>query len=132
LPILTDICDKLALVCDVEPRAVIPLLTMPSIYEVPLVLEEAGLGDYVCDRLNISPTSKDLDDWRTWVQRLKNPQRTVNVAVVGKYVELPDAYLSVKESLIHATVDPTAGVNIHSLHSDHVYSESRGQLSAEV
>src|SRR5437867_52246 len=131
-PISAEIRDKISLFCDVEPRAVIPLLTMPSIYEVPLVLEEAGLGDYVCDRLNISPTSKDLDDWRTWVQRLKNPQRTVNVAVVGKYVELPDAYLSVKESLIHAAVDLNAAVNIHWLHSEDVDSASAGTLFSEI
>jgi len=131
-PISAEIRDKISLFCDVEPRAVIPLLTMPSIYEVPLVLEEAGLGDYVCDRLNISPTSKDLDDWRTWVQRLKNPQRTVNVAVVGKYVELPDAYLSVKESLIHAAVDFNAAVNIHWLHSEDVDSASAGKLFSEI
>ena len=119
-PISADIRDKISLFCDVEPRAVIPMLTMPSIYEVPLVLEEAGLGDYVCERLNITPTSKDLDDWRTWVERLKNPQRTVEVAVVGKYVELPDAYLSVKESLIHAAVEHDAAVNIHWVHSEDV------------
>ena len=131
-PISTEIRDKISLFCDVEPRAVIPLLTMPSIYEVPLVLEDSGLCDYVCDRLNISPTSKDLDDWRTWVQRLKDPQRTVNVAVVGKYVELPDAYLSVKESLIHAAVDHNAAVNIHWLHSEDVDSASAGKLFAEI
>ena len=131
-PISAEIRDKISLFCDVEPRAVIPLLTMPSIYEVPLVLEEAGLGDYVCDRLNISPTSKDLDDWRTWVQRLKNPQRTVNVAVVGKYVELPDAYLSVKESLIHAAVERNAAVNITWLHSEDVDSASAAKLFSEI
>jgi CTP synthase len=119
-PVSADIRDKISLFCDVEPRAVIPMLTMPSIYEVPLVLEEAGLADYVCDHLNINPTSKDLDDWRTWVQRLKNPQHTVDVAVVGKYVELPDAYLSVKESLIHAAVEHGAAVNIHWVHSEDV------------
>src|SRR5574341_1760625 len=119
-PISADIRDKISLFCDVEPRAVIPMLTMPSIYEVPLVLEEFGLGDYVCERLNISPTSKDLDDWRRWVDRLKNPQRVLDVAVVGKYVELPDAYLSVKESLIHAAVQQNVGVAIRWVHSEEV------------
>jgi CTP synthase len=129
-PISVEIRDKISLFCDVEPRAVIPMPTMPSIYEVPLVLEEAGLGDYVCDRLNISPTSKDLDDWRSWVQRLKDPKLTVEVAVVGKYVELPDAYLSVKESLIHAAVEHNAGVNIRWVHSEEVDSaRAEGLLS---
>jgi len=131
-PISMEIRDKISLFCDVEPRAVIPMLTMPSIYEVPLVLEETGLGDYVCERLNISPTSKDLDDWRSWVQRLKDPQRTVEVAVVGKYVELPDAYLSVKESLIHAAVEHNAGVNIHWVHSEDVDGARAEGLFAEM
>jgi CTP synthase len=131
-PVSDDIRDKISLFCDVESRAVIPMLTMPSIYEVPLVLEEAGLGDYVCDRLNISPTSKDLDDWRTWVQRLKSPQRTVEVAVVGKYVELPDAYLSVKESLIHAAVQHNVAVNIRWVHSEDVDGKTSQGLFAET
>jgi CTP synthase len=131
-PISADIRDKISLFCDVEPRAVIPMLTMPSIYEVPLVLEEAGLGDYVCDRLNISPTSKDLDDWRSWVERLKNPQRTLEVAVVGKYVELPDAYLSVKESLIHAAVEHNVAVNIHWVHSEEVEAERAEDILLEM
>ncbi len=120
LPLSADVRDKISLFCDVEPRAVIPMLTMPSIYEVPLVLENAGLGDYVVDRLDLTPTSKDLEDWKTWVERLKNPQRIVDIAVVGKYVELPDAYLSVKESLIHAAVAHNAGVNVHWVHSEDV------------
>ncbi len=131
-PISADIRDKISLFCDVEPRAVIPMLTMPSIYEVPLVLEEAGLGAYVCDRLNIAPTSKDLDDWRSWVLHLKNPQRSVDVAVVGKYVELPDAYLSVKESLIHAAVEHNASVNIHWVHSEEVDGARAEGLFSEI
>jgi CTP synthase len=122
LPVSADIRDKISLFCDVEPRAVVPLLTMPTIYEVPLVLEDAGLGDYVCERLNISQTSRDLQDWKAWVERLKEPRQTVEVAVVGKYVELPDAYLSVKESLIHAGVAHNSAVNIHWIHSEQVSS----------
>jgi CTP synthase len=131
-PVSAEIRDKISLFCDVEPRAVIPMLTMPSIYEVPLVLEEAGLADYVCDHLNINPKSKDLDDWRTWVQRLKNPQHAVDVAVVGKYVELPDAYLSVKESLIHASVEHNAAVNIHWVHSEDVDGAGVEGILAEM
>jgi CTP synthase len=131
-PILADIRDKISLFCDVEPRAVIPLLTMPSIYEVPLVLEEAGLGDYVIDRLNLSPTSRDLEDWKSWVQRLKNPQRTLEVAVVGKYVELPDAYISVKESLIHAAVQHGCAVDIRWVHSEDVTDGNAAALFSAV
>jgi CTP synthase len=117
LPISADLRDKISLFCDVEPRAVIPLLTMPSIYQVPLVLEEAGLGDLVCEKMNIEPTSRDLSDWREWVERLQHPVHQLDIGVVGKYVELPDAYLSVKESLIHAGVAHKSAVNIHWIQS---------------
>ncbi|MEX0800960.1 MAG: CTP synthase [Dehalococcoidia bacterium] len=116
-PMSPDLAEKISLFCDVPPHAVIPLLTMPSIYEVPLVLEEAGLGDFVVDKLNLPAGAGDLDDWREWVERLKSPQRQLEVAVVGKYVELPDAYLSVKEALIHAGVKHNAGINIRWIHS---------------
>jgi CTP synthase len=131
-PISTDLREKISLFCDVEPRAVIPLLTMPSIYQVPLVLEEAGLGDYVCERMNIEPTSRDLTDWRAWVERLQHPVHSVNVAVVGKYVELPDAYLSVKESLIHAGVAHNAAVNVHWIHSQDVTAANAAETFAGI
>ncbi|MFQ5472672.1 MAG: CTP synthase [Dehalococcoidia bacterium] len=127
-PISAEIRDKISLFCDVQPRAVVPMLTMPTIYEVPLVLEEAGMGDYVCDQLNISPASQDLEEWRDWVTRLKRVDRTLNIAVVGKYVELPDAYLSVKESLIHAGVHHDVGVNIKWVHSESVAEDGGAVL----
>jgi CTP synthase len=130
IPISPEITDKISLFCDVEPRAVIPLPTMASIYEVPLVLEEAGLGDYVCDRMNINPTSRDLTEWRAWVERLQNPKYALRIAVVGKYVELPDAYLSVKEALIHAGVAHEAGVEIHWIQSQDVTEASAAELFA--
>jgi CTP synthase len=105
---------------------------MPSIYQVPLVLEEAGLGDLICERMNIEPTSRDLIDWREWVERLQHPVHSVDVAVVGKYVELPDAYLSVKESLIHAAVANNASVNIHWVHSQDVAAARVEQTFARI
>jgi CTP synthase len=132
LPVSNEIRDKVSLFCDVEPRAVIPMLTMPSIYEVPLVLETAGLGDFICERMEITPASKDLDDWRQWVERLKNPQCRVEIAVVGKYVELPDAYLSVKESLIHAGVHHDAALNIRWIHSEEVTHATADSLFHDI
>ncbi|HUF53453.1 MAG TPA: CTP synthase [Dehalococcoidia bacterium] len=120
IPISREIRDKISLFCDVEPQAVIPLLTMPSIYQVPLVLEEAGLGDFVVDELNMVQKSNDLDEWREWVDKLQNPKHSLEIAVVGKYVELPDAYLSVKEALIHAGVSNEASVHINWIHSEDV------------
>jgi len=117
-PVSQDLREKISLFCDVEPRAVIPLLTMPTIYEVPLVLEKAGLSGYIMERLSLSHNCRDLEDWERWVERLKNLKGSVEVAVVGKYVELPDAYLSVKESLIHAGVQHDVAINIHWVHSE--------------
>ena len=132
LPISPDLRDKISLFCDVEPRAVIPLLTMPSIYQVPLVLEEAGLGDLICEKMNIEPTSRDLSDWREWVERLQHPVHQLDIAVVGKYVELPDAYLSVKESLIHAGVAHQSAVKIHWIQSGNVTAENVAQILAPM
>ncbi len=132
IPISDEIRDKISLFCDVEPQAVIPLMTMPSIYQVPLVLEEAGLGDFITDRLNIASTSKDLDEWKAWVERLLNPEHSLEIAVVGKYVELPDAYLSVKEALIHAGVQNDSGVHIHWVHSEDVAKTKAETLLANM
>src|SRR3954464_9050354 len=101
-PVPDDLKDKIALFCDVARRAVIPLETADSIYEVPLILEEAGLGGFVAERLGLSASEPDLDDWRDMVARAKSPAPEVTIGVVGKYVGLEDAYISVRESLHHA------------------------------
>lgn len=105
-PVSQDITDKIALFCDVEPRAVIPLETTDNIYNVPLVLEELGLGDYIVEQLHLDVKSPqpDLDEWRALVARMKQVSQPLRIAIVGKYVELRDAYMSVKEALTHAAV----------------------------
>jgi CTP synthase len=104
---------KIALFCDVEKRAVIPLITTPIIYEVPLVLEAAGLGDYLVERLGLTAAHPpDLEGWRVVVEALRRPKRPVRVGMVGKYVELHDAYLSVREALQHAALVHDASVEI--------------------
>lgn len=115
--------DKIALFCDVERRAVVPMPTVGSIYEVPPLLEDSGLGDYVIERMELKASPRDLHDWRLMVERLRHPQSSVKVAVVGKYVELRDAYLSVKEALIHAGIFHDSEVEILWVHSEDV-SES--------
>jgi len=116
-PVTQDLRDKIALFCDVESRAVVPLRTADSIYEVPLMLEEAGLGDYIIERMKLPAGARDLGDWRALVKRLKEPAGSVRVGLVGKYVELHDAYLSVKESLIHAGIHHDVAVSIEWIHS---------------
>ncbi|MDO8490756.1 MAG: CTP synthase [Dehalococcoidia bacterium] len=103
-PVAEDIKEKVALFCDVEKKAVVPLLTMPIIYEVPIVLEEAGLGDLIAEHLSFPKAKRDLTAWRKLVERIKEPKEKVRIAIVGKYVELKDSYISVREALRHAAL----------------------------
>ena len=103
-PISEGIRDKISLFCDVDRQAVIPLPTISSIYEVPLVLEQEGMGQLVVDKLGLKADGCDLSQWRQLVASLKEPHEPVNIALVGKYVELKDAYYSVREALHHASL----------------------------
>ncbi|PWH16806.1 MAG: CTP synthase, partial [Ardenticatenia bacterium] len=103
-PITDAIREKIALFCDVDERAVVPLPTVETIYEVPLLLEEVGLGDYVAERLNLPQRPSDLTEWRQLVEQIKRPKPALRIAMVGKYVALHDAYLSVCEALRMAAV----------------------------
>lgn len=118
-PVSREVVDKIALFCDVDEKAVVPLVTTDLLYDVPLVLEDAGLGDYIVDMLDLRSQmhSPDLDNWRKMVRRMRAAQNTVRIAIVGKYVELHDAYMSVKEALFHA-----ASACDHQLEIEWIYS----------
>ncbi|MBM3152354.1 MAG: CTP synthase [Chloroflexi bacterium] len=110
--------DKIALFCDVDKNAVVPMVTTPVLYEVPLLLEEAGVGDYLVQNLKLVPTRKP--DWKPWkrlVEDVRKPKPTLKVALVGKYVELHDAYMSVRESLKHAALAQDVELEILWVHS---------------
>ncbi len=117
MPVDEGIKAKIALFCDVEQRAVIPLETMPSIYQVPQVLDDAGVSDLVVEKLALPAAERDLAEWRGWVQRLRNPAGHCTIAIVGKYVELHDSYLSVREALIHAGVERGVDVEVRWVQS---------------
>jgi CTP synthase len=119
-PVSNELREKIALFCDVDPRAVLPMLTTNYLYEVPLTLEDFGFGDYLCERLQIGYTSVDLGDWRTLCAEMRKPRPALNIAIVGKYVELHDAYISVRESLYHAGVAAGRDVKITWLNSEDV------------
>ncbi len=104
LPVSDSIRDKISLFCDVEREAVVALETSDTIYEVPLLLEEAGLGDFLCSRLGLANPRPDLEQWRSLVDRLKQPRDPIHVGVVGEHVQLQDAYYSVREALVHAAL----------------------------
>jgi CTP synthase len=117
-PISEAIRDKISLFCDVTKEAVIPLPTVDTIYEVPVVLEEEGLGKLVMDKLSLKARGTDLSQWRELAQRIKEPLETVNIALVGKYVELQDAYFSVREALCHAALNHDRCLNLLWVHSE--------------
>lgn len=119
-PVGDALREKIALFCDVDERAVVPLPTAETIYEVPLMLEEAGLGDFVVERLKLLPNPPDLTEWRVLVSEIKRPKPSVSVAIVGKYVELHDAYTSVREALRFAAVHQGCDVDIKWVNSEHL------------
>jgi CTP synthase len=96
--------EKVSLFCDVPRDAVIPMPTVKTIYEIPLLLEDWGLGRFIVERLALTEVKPQLDTWRTMVEHIKSPREPVRIALVGKYVELNDAYYSVRESLYHAAL----------------------------
>jgi len=96
--------EKIALFGDVEKRAVINVPDARSIYQVPLMLEDAGLGGYICEVLGIETDAPDLAEWQELVRRIDAPKPPVRIALVGKYVQMPDSYISVTEALRHAAV----------------------------
>jgi CTP synthase len=104
--------EKVSLFCDVELEAVIPLPTISTVYEVPLFLEERGLGELIVNKLGLDGRLPDLSEWRQMVASLKEPRDPVSIALVGKYVELKDAYYSVREALHHAALFHKRSVNI--------------------
>jgi CTP synthase len=117
-PITPDLLDKIALFGDVEREAVIPLETADTIYQVPLALESYGLGNYLVRRLALEPREPDLADWCVMVDRLRHPRRDLRIALVGKYVGLHDAYLSVQEALVHATAHHGVRLNLDWVDSE--------------
>jgi CTP synthase len=119
-PIGENLKDKIALFGDVERRAVINVPDAQSIYEVPLLLEDTGLGDYIVETLGIESAAADLVEWRDMVARIAATKAPVRIAVVGKYVEMPDAYISVTESLRHAAVHCGVELTIQWVNSEHL------------
>ena len=104
---MTDsIIDKLSLFCDVSKEAVIPLHTVGNVYEIPIILEETGLGDIVCNTLSLNMPAKQLADWGVLMERMNKCSDVIDIAVVGKYVEYPDSYISVKVSKVIPGVTP--------------------------
>jgi CTP synthase len=117
-PVPEDLREKIALFCDVEKRAVVPMVTADVLYEVPLLMERMGIADFVLERLGLQARSKpDWRDWENLVTEERSQRPEVHVALVGKYVELHDAYMSVREALHHAGLALGVKVKIDWIHS---------------
>jgi CTP synthase len=116
-PVSEEIIGKIARFCDVEPRAVIPLETTDNIYDVPLVLEDTGLGDYIVEQLKLDVHTPSLNEWRGLVAHMRQVEEPLRIAIVGKYVELHDAYISVKESLSHAAIGHNRKLEVEWVYS---------------
>jgi CTP synthase len=119
-----DIKNKLALFCNVDVDSVIQSKDASTIYDVPLMMEKVKLDKVVLKKLEISNySSTNMNVWADFVNKLKSPKNTINIGLVGKYVELQDSYKSILESLVHAGSVNETKVNVHSIHSEHIDDE---------
>jgi CTP synthase len=117
-PIPAEHINKIALFCDVQPEAVIPAVTSDILYNIPLLLRETRLDEFVIERLNLQhATEPDLSEWREMIAGIRQPKPAIRVGIVGKYVEFHDAYMSVRESLYHAGITNNRQVEIEWIHS---------------
>lgn len=117
-PVDKSIRDKIALFCNVKPDCVIENMTIPVLYEAPLMLEKNHFSDIVCRELNIDVPEPDMQEWESMIEKIRRRKKTVKVALVGKYVKLHDAYLSVMESLAHAGYEHGTKVEIKWVDSE--------------
>ena len=131
-PISDDVRAKIALFCNVEPECVIQNTTASTLYEAPLLLEHEGLSSVVCRKLGLDCPEPELSEWRAMVSRIKNAHRRVSIALVGKYVQLHDAYLSVAESLQHAAAANDAVVDIKWVDSEELSEENIDDILGSV
>lgn len=114
----SGIQEKIALFCDVKPGAVIPMVTAPILYEIPLLLDKTCIADLLLERLELKAQKKpDWTEWESLITEVRNPKPSITVALVGKYVELHDAYISVREALKHAALANGVELNLRWIHS---------------
>ena len=120
-----DLKRKVALFCNVDANAVMESIDVPTIYEVPLKMHEQHLDEVVLSKLDMAATQEpDMDAWRDFVERVKNPTKVINIALVGKYTELPDAYKSISESFVHAGAVNKCKVKLSYVNSEKLTAEN--------
>ena len=127
-PLEKSIFDKISLFCNVKRDCVIENITLPNLYEAPLMLEKSDFSKIVCRELNIDAPKPDLADWTALVEKIKAERKEVKIGLVGKYVELHDAYLSVAEALRHAGYYHDAKVKINWIDSENITDENSAEI----
>ncbi|MDO4529852.1 MAG: CTP synthase [Lachnospiraceae bacterium] len=131
-PLEESIFKKISLFCNVKEDCVIENLTLPSIYEAPLMLEKANFSEVVCRELGLPVEEPDLTEWKEMVERIHNTQKEITIGLVGKYVQLHDAYLSVAEALHHAGYFYGTNVKIQWIDSEHITEENCEEMLKDL
>ncbi|MBD7910173.1 MULTISPECIES: CTP synthase [Clostridium] len=124
IPLKEDIKNKIALFCNVKRDCVIENSTVPVLYEAPLMLEKSNFSEIVCRELGIKDTKCKLDEWTALVEKIKEAQEEIKIGIIGKYVQLHDAYISVVESLKHAGYENAVNVTIEWIDSEEITKET--------
>jgi CTP synthase len=124
LKLSEEVKNKISLFCDIKREGIIEAVDVKSIYEIPLVFEEQGLGDLIIKLLNLKCQGSDLQEWKNMVDKIYHPKREVSIGVVGKYISLKDAYISINEALLHGGIDNDCKVKIKKIDSDKVKKDS--------
>ncbi|MEQ6390153.1 CTP synthase [Bacillaceae bacterium S4-13-58] len=132
MPISQEMKDKIALFCDINENAVIEMRDAETLYEVPLMLQAQNLDQLTCDHFNLKCEQADMAEWNQLVERVKNLQDEVTIALVGKYVELQDAYISVVESLKHAGFHYNSEINIRWINSEQTNGDNIEEMLQDV
>ncbi|WP_461202056.1 CTP synthase [Anoxybacillus sp. TBDG-1] len=128
MPMSQDMKDKIALFCDIDPKAVIEARDADTLYAVPLMLQEQKLDQIVCEHLKLNCNEANMTEWVALVEKVRNLSNKTTIALVGKYVELQDAYISVVEALRHAGYAFDADIDIRWINSEHVNRDNVAQL----
>ncbi len=123
-----DAAEKLALFCNVDEEAVIQAPDVESVYELPVIFQEQGLDQRIIERLKLKCGSDDLTEWKKMLETLKNPKGETEIAIVGKYVELSDAYKSINEALVHGGIANNCRVNIRLVEAEDVTEQGPEKL----
>jgi CTP synthase len=132
MPMPQEMKEKIALFCDIDPKAVIEARDADTLYAVPLMLQEQKLDQIVCEHLKLDYKEADMTEWKALVEKVRNLSRTTKIALVGKYVELQDAYISVVEALRHAGYAFDTDIDIKWINSEHVNRENAAELLGDA